>query len=207
MSERKELRVPRISAPTVAEHRTMVQQQLVDAAEHILRSRQPDALTASAVTHAVGIARNSIYRYVDSVDDLRGLVLARHLPSWLEAVENELASIEDPADRIAVWVRANVEQAARSGHGWLMSLGQTTAPSEATIKVMESAHAIMRDVLADAWSSLVEDRESAMVGAALVRGLLDACFKQLDAGRDVELVARLGEESARRVVATVVGSA
>lgn len=198
--------MPRISAPTVAEHRTMVQHHLVDAAEQILRSGQPDALTASAVTSAVGIARNSIYRYVDSVDDLRGLVLARHLPSWLDAVENELASIDDPADRIAVWVRANVEQAARSGHGWLMSLGQTTAPSEATIKVMESAHAIMRDVLSDAWGKLVEDRDAAMVGAALVRGLLDACFKQLEAGRDVELVARLGEESARRVVATVVGS-
>lgn len=196
--------MPRISAPTVVEHRSMVQSQLVDAAEQILRSGQPDALTASAVTHAVGIARNSIYRYVDSVDDLRGLVLARHLPSWLDAVENELASIEDPADRIAVWVRANVEQAARSGHGWLMNLGQTTAPSEATIKVMESAHAIMRDVLANAWGKLVDDRDSAMVGAALVRGLLDACFKQLEAGRDVELVARLGEESARRVVATVV---
>lgn len=198
--------MPRISAPTVAEHRTMVQQQLVDAAEQILRSGQPDALTASAVTHAVGIARNSIYRYVDSVDDLRGLVLARHLPSWLDAVEIELASIDDPADRIAVWVRANVEQAARSGHGWLMSLGQTTAPSEATIKVMESAHAIMRDVLFNAWGKLVEDRDTAMVGAGLVRGLLDACFKQLDAGRDAELVARLGEESARRVVATVVES-
>ena len=198
--------MPRISAPTVAEHRTMVQQQLVDAAEQILRSRERDALTASAVTHAVGIARNSIYRYVDSVDDLRGLVLARHLPSWLDAVENELATIEDPADRIAVWVRANVEQAARSGHGWLMSLGQTTAPSEATIKVMESAHAIMRDVLANAWGKLVDDRDTAMVGAGLIRGLLDACFKQLDAGRDVELVARLGEESARRVVATVVES-
>lgn len=198
--------MPRISAPTVAEHRTMVQQQLVDAAEQILRSREPDALTASAVTHAVGIARNSIYRYVDSVDDLRGLVLARHLPSWLDAVASELASIDDPADRIAVWVRANVEQAARSGHGWLMSLGQTTAPSEATIKVMESAHAIMRDVLANAWGKLVDDRDTAMVGAALVRGLLDACFKQLDAGRDPELVARLGEESARRVVSTVVES-
>ena len=198
--------MPRISAPTVAEHRTMVQQQLVDAAEQILRSREPDALTASAVTHAVGIARNSIYRYVDSVDDLRGLVLARHLPSWLDAVESELATIEDPADRIAVWVRANVEQAARSGHGWLMTLGQTTAPSEATIKVMESAHAIMRDVLANAWGKLVHDRDTAMVGAGLIRGLLDACFKQLDAGRDVELVARLGEESARRVVATVVES-
>lgn len=198
--------MPRISAPTVAEHRTMVQQQLVDAAESILRSGEPDALTASAVTHAVGIARNSIYRYVDSVDDLRGLVLARHLPAWLDAVEHELATIDDPVDRIAVWVRANVEQAARSGHGWLMNLGQTTAPSEATIKVMESAHAIMRDVLANAWGELVDDRDTAMVGAGLIRGILDSTFKQLDGGRDPELVARLGEASARCVTATVVNS-
>ncbi len=198
--------MPRISAPTVAEHRTMVQQQLVDAAEKILRSGQPEALTASAVTAAVGIARNSIYRYVDSVDDLRGMVLARHLPAWLDAVESELASIDDPAERIAVWVRANVEQAARSGHGWLMSLGQTTAPSEATIKVMESAHSIMRDVLADAWNALVDDRETALIGAGLIRGILDSTFKQLDAGRDPELIATLGEAAARSVTVTVVNS-
>lgn len=194
--------MPRISAPTVVEHRAMVQQQLVDAAEQILRSGQPDALTASAVTAAVGIARNSIYRYVESVDDLRGLVLARHLPAWLEAVENELSAIKDPGDRIAVWVRANVEQAARSGHGWLMGLGQTTVPSEATMKVMETAHAIMRDVLADAWMRLVDDRETAMVAAGFTRGILEAGFKQLDAGRNPDLVARLGEQSARCIVAT-----
>lgn len=180
----------------------MVQQQLVDAAEQILRSGDPDALTASAVSSAVGIARNSIYRYVDSVDDLRGLVLARHLPDWLDAVENALSTVDDPADRIAVWVRANVEQAARSGHGWLMGLGQTTVPSEATIKVMETAHAVMRDVLADSWRKIAPDPDSALVGAGLIRGILDACFKQLDAGRDPELVARLGESSARCVVAT-----
>ncbi|RMB61489.1 TetR/AcrR family transcriptional regulator [Tessaracoccus antarcticus] len=195
--------MPRISAPTVVEHRAMVQQQLVDAAEQILRSGQPDALTASAVTAAVGIARNSIYRYVDSVDDLRGLVLARHLPSWLEAVDNELAAIEDPADRVAIWVRANLEQAARSGHGWLMGLGQTSVPSEATMKVMETAHATMRDVLANAWMRLAKDRETAMVAAGFTRGILEAGFKQLDAGRDPELVARMGEESARCLVATV----
>lgn len=198
--------MPKISAPTVVEHRAMVQQQLVDAAEQILRSGQPDALTASAVTAAVGIARNSIYRYVESVDDLRGLVLARHLPAWLEAVENELSAIDDPGDRIAVWVRANVEQAARSGHGWLMGLGQTTVPSEATMKVMETAHAIMRDVLADAWMRLVDDRETAMVAAGFTRGILEAGFKQLDAGRNPELVARLGEQSARCIVATFTGN-
>ena len=55
------------------EHRENVRTALVDAAESIVRTEGVDGLTAGAVTKAAGIACNSIYRYVDSVDDLRGL--------------------------------------------------------------------------------------------------------------------------------------
>ena len=65
--------MPKISAPTVKEHRDQVRTRLIDAAENLLRDRGADGLTAGAVSSAAGIARNSIYRYVDSVDDLRGL--------------------------------------------------------------------------------------------------------------------------------------
>ena len=63
--------MPKIAAPTVAEHREHIRVALIDAAEAILRAGEP--LTAGVVSGAAGIARNSIYRYVDSVDDLRGL--------------------------------------------------------------------------------------------------------------------------------------
>ena len=123
------IRVPKIAAPTVAQHRAMVQRRLIDAAEEIMRSGEPEKLTAGAVTAAAGIARNSIYRYVDSVDDLRGLVLARHLPAWIDAVAAELEAVEAPTERIVVWVRANLQQAARTGHGWLMGLSRSITPS------------------------------------------------------------------------------
>jgi len=110
----------------------MVQRRLIDAAEEIMRSGEPEKLTAGAVTAAAGIARNSIYRYVDSVDDLRGLVLARHLPAWIDAVAAELEAVEAPTERIVVWVRANLQQAARTGHGWLMGLSRSITPSPAT---------------------------------------------------------------------------
>ena len=121
--------MPKIAAPTVAQHRAMVQRRLIDAAEEIMRSGEPEKLTAGAVTAAAGIARNSIYRYVDSVDDLRGLVLARHLPAWIDAVASELRTVEAPTERIVVWVRANLQQAARTGHGWLMGLSRSITPS------------------------------------------------------------------------------
>lgn len=54
--------------------REKVLDSLIDSADRTLRSGRK--LTAAEVSSAAGIARNSIYRYVDSVDDLRGLVLA-----------------------------------------------------------------------------------------------------------------------------------
>lgn len=191
--------LPKIDAPTVAEHRAAVKNRLVDAAEEILRSGEPGLLTAAMVTQAAGIARNSIYRYVDSVDDLHGLVLSRYLPAWLEAVGQELESVDDPAERITVWVRANLLQAAHSGHGWLMGLG-TANPTGITKEVMDSAHTIMRDALAKAWLALISDPTRARVAAGLTRGLLEAGFKQLDAGIDVDVVAGAGADAAAALV-------
>ena len=195
--------MPKIAAPTVAQHRAMVQRRLIDAAEEIMRSGEPEKLTAGAVTAAAGIARNSIYRYVDSVDDLRGLVLARHLPAWIDAVAAELEAVEAPTERIVVWVRANLQQAARTGHGWLMGLSRSITPSPATAKVMDDSHAVMRDSIAQAWAALVQDPMQLRVAAGLTRGLLEAGFRQLDSGMPVDVVVDLGEKAARGLVAGI----
>lgn len=194
--------MPKIDAPTVAEHRAAVEKRLVDAAEEILRSGQPEMLTAAAVTRAAGIARNSIYRYVESVDDLHGLVLERYLPDWLEAVGAELATVEEPDQRIVVWVRANIQQAAHSGHGWLMGLGRRS-PSNVTKEVMDTAHTLMRDALADAWGALIQDPTRARVAAGLTRGLLEASFRQMEAKVPMEVMAESGESAARALVAAL----
>lgn len=191
--------MPKIDAPTVAEHRAAVQKRLVDAAEEILRSGQPENLTAAAVTQAAGIARNSIYRYVESVEDLHGLVLERYLPAWLEAVAAELATVEEPDQRIVVWVRANIQQAAHSGHGWLMGLGRRS-PSNVTKEVMDSAHSLMRDALADAWGALIQDPTRVRVAAGLTRGLLEASFRQMEARVPVDVMVESGQVAARALV-------
>ena len=151
-----------------------------------MRSGEPQRLTAGAVTSAAGIARNSIYRYVDSVDDLRGLVLARHLPAWIDAVAAELGAVDDPAERIVVWGRANLQQAAPA-------------------KVMDDSQAVMRDAIAQAWAALVKDPTQLRIAAGLTRGLLEAGFRQLDTGMPVDVVVDLGEKAARGLVAGITG--
>lgn len=195
--------MPKISAATVVEHRAIIQTKLIDAAEEILRSGEPEKLTAATVAQAAGIARNSIYRYVESVDDLRGMVLSRYMPDWLDNVAKALEGIDDPAERLVVWVETNLRESARSGHGWMMVLGRGDM-SSATEKVMEMAHTQMRDVLSNSWQQLLSDPQEARVAAGLTGGLLEAGFRFLDSGMDVEVVAKVTADAVRGLVSGVV---
>jgi AcrR family transcriptional regulator len=194
--------MPKIAAPTVAEHRAQVQARLVDAAEEILRAGDGAPLTAGAVSSAAGIARNSIYRYVDSVDELRGMVVARHLPAWLSAVDEAVAGAEDPRARLVAWVRANLDQAAATGHGWLMEAMRTTSAGSATpSEAVDQAHAVMRDVVVATWLDLLGgDEQRSAVAAAMTLAIVETGFRQLDAGRPADLVTDLGARATAGLV-------
>lgn len=191
--------MPKIAAATVAEHRELVRGALVDAAEAILRAGEP--LTAGVVSAAAGIARNSIYRYVDSVDDLRGMVLARYLPAWDKAVSEALAPIPDPGDRIVEWVRVNLEQARATGHSWLMDISRG-ASSTSTSEIADYAHSILRDALGSAWLELSGDETEARIQSALTLGLLEAAFQRLDSGLPVDRLIDATVQGARSLVET-----
>lgn len=198
--------MPRIEAPTVAQHRAMIRTRLIDAAEEILRSGPSATLTAGAVTTVAGIARNSIYRYVDSVEDLRGLVVQRYLPDWLTAVDEAMTRASSPADRIVAWVRSNLEQAAATGHGWLMDAVRATSPDATLDGAVTQAHSGMQSALAGAWAELLDDRpDHVPVATGLTAGLLEAGFRQLDRGEQVDLVLDLGTTAARALTSSLPG--
>ena len=193
--------MPKIDAPTVAEHRAQVSARLVDAAEEILRRDPGGPLSAKKVSAAAGIARNSIYRYVDSVDDLRGMVVGRHLPNWMAAVDEAVAAAVDPRERIVTWVRANLDEAASTGHGWLM-LAAGAASGAAMDASMERAHAGMRDQLGADWEAVLGDGQEGRVrtAVALTVGILDAGFRELDAGQPAGQVRGMVDTAANALV-------
>ena len=74
--------MPKINADSVRAHRAQVLAALIDSAEFLLTQDSGTTLTAGAVAARAGIARNSIYRYVDSIDDLIEMVATRGFPRW-----------------------------------------------------------------------------------------------------------------------------
>ncbi|MFZ2623723.1 MAG: helix-turn-helix domain-containing protein [Propionibacterium sp.] len=191
--------MPKINAPTVREHHERVLTALVDAAEAVLRDEGPDGLTAAAVSSRAGVARNSIYRYVESVDDLRGLVVQRYMPAWFAAVQESMNATGDPQQQILAWARTNLQQATIAGHGWLMRVSGHRLDANSAHTV-DQAHQSLSGVLVQAWSHLAPNQ--ARLAAEMTAGLLTACMHQVEAGAELGAV----EDTLDRVVRALIAA-
>lgn len=191
--------MPKIDASTVREHHARVLTRLVDAAEEVLREDGPDQFTTGAVSARAGVARNSIYRYVDSVADLRGLVIQRYMPAWFAAVQQAMDATDDPGEQIVAWALANLQQATAAGHGWLVKVG-AHGLDQASTAVVGQAHANMFAGLGQAWARVTPGAER--LWSAMTAGVLNACMKQVEAGMDLDEVAVGLDQAVRALVAS-----
>src|SRR5690606_22298584 len=162
--------MPKIEAGSVQEHRAQRLAQLIDAAESILAEQGVEALTAGAVAARAGIARNSIYRYFSSIDDLLELVVTREFPSWVAGVDAAIAAESAPEERVVAYVRANLEQAASSTHGWRTSLSRGSL-SESARERVRALHVSLNDALVGAVAEL--GVEQAELTVSVIQALVD----------------------------------
>lgn len=190
--------MPKIEAGSVREHRARRLTQLIDAAEAILREKGPGALTAGAVAARAGIARNSIYRYFDSIEDLLELVVTREFPAWLEAVEQAIAAETTPQDQVAAYVRANLEQAACGTHGWRASLSRGSLPDSARRRIKD-LHTSLNEALARVVRDLAHPQPELAV--AVIQAVVDACVRRIDQGDELAEVVAFAQSAARRLLA------
>lgn len=178
--------MPKINAPTVKEHREAVQTALVDAAEQILREEGVEALTAGRVTALAGIARSSIYRYVESVDDLGGMVLERYLPTWQARVEELVDETTSDREAILVWARTHLHEAHRAGHGWLVVVARASSLSTLTADALRDVHERADRFLHERLHAMgVPD---ANIRARMIYGLMSSGFRCLDTDEPLDHV-------------------
>jgi AcrR family transcriptional regulator len=187
--------VPKINAPTVREHRSRMEAALVDAAEDILREGR--GLTVGAVARRVGIARSSVYKYVESVDDLIEAVVARDFPRWLAAVRREVDAAPTAPERILAYARANIAEGSGRDHHWRVGLARASLSQEALGRLM-ALHGELEAVLGEAIGEM-DVRYPDLLRAA-VQSLVDTAIRAIDAGTDPAAVT----DFSLRAIAAVV---
>ncbi|MFE3187737.1 TetR/AcrR family transcriptional regulator [Nocardia sp. NPDC059240] len=183
--------MPRIDAPTVAEHRANQERALLDAARVLLLEGGKAAVTPAAVGAVAGLARSSVYKYFRSGDEVLARVVADDFAEWGARVR-EAVDRHDTADgRVMAYVRVTLELAAAGAHR-VAVLGGGMPGDPAARAVLARHHhdltAPLRTALADRG-----DPDPGLT-ADLVDGALGRAIDRIDAGEPVADVTRVTTE-------------
>lgn len=179
--------MPKITAPTVAEHRAAQRESLLAAAEAIIRESGVAAVTPRAVGERAGLARSSFYEYFPSRDDLLAAVALRAFDEWAAELTAAMEAVPPGRARLHTYVEATMRMAADGGHELATGLQQADlAPTsyEAIMAMHESLATPLRRLLEELGVPEPETQ------AALVQGLLTAGLQLLGHGADPGDISR-----------------
>ncbi|ATD71832.1 MULTISPECIES: TetR/AcrR family transcriptional regulator [Gordonia] len=148
--------MPRIQAPTVAEHRRQQIQAILAGAKAIL-AETGEAPTLAAVGKRVGLARSSVYQYYSSSEELLAAVVADLFPSWGRFVRDRVGAQTEPGQQIWGYICANVELFVGSEQAVANALARVVDPSVLQ-EPMQRFHRELQEPLVEALVAHGEQR-------------------------------------------------
>lgn len=178
--------MPKIDAPTVAEHHSRRRAALLAAAARLLAAQGVDAVTLAAVGAEAGLARSSVYQYFDSTPAL----LAAVVQDLAAASEARLAEAgvqaTSPEELIDAFVRASLDTATDATHRSLAALESAPLP-EVCREHIEALHRRQFEPLRAALVALGDPEPDLSV--PLIRGLIVAASRAIGEGAPLGPVA------------------
>ena len=177
--------MPRISAPTVAEHRVRQRDALLHAATQLLVEGGVNAVTPAAVGAAAGLARPSVYQYFSSGADILASVIEDSFPRANETLRVALESASGPAEQLDTYVRVSLRLARDGAHRPAAALAAAQLPEECMARLRELHHeqaAPFLHALAELGTPELE------LTAQLLGGVLEAAMRAIESGAPLDAV-------------------
>jgi len=178
--------MPKISAPTVAEHRAMQRAALVRAGEEVLLEAGLAGVTPRSVCERAGMSRSSFYDYFSTKDDLLVAIAIDAIERWDAEIEEALAGVEPGLPQLRAFVDATMAMTAEGKHAIAGVLREADLTPSSFDDLMTLHDALLRPVLRVLGDLGVEDAQRA---AVLVEGVLGAGIRLVSHGTDHRAVA------------------
>jgi len=177
--------MPRISAPTVAEHRVRQRDALLQAATELLVNGGVSAVTPAAVGAAAGLARPSVYQYFSSGAGILAAVIEDAFPRANEALRVALESANGPAERLETYVRVSLRLAHEGAHRPVAALAAAQLPDECMARLRDLHH----EQAAPFLHALKElGTPELQLTAQLLGGVLEAAMRAIESGASLTAV-------------------
>ena len=176
--------MPKIQAPSIAEHRERRRHQLIVAAMELAISGGAEAVTVSAVAQRAGLSRSSIYEYFSSSADLIADLVVEELDYYTARLAEAIKGSTDPFEKIALWIAEGLRYVEDGRHMLVKSLNTVSTPDYRKEEVAMGHRRLispLRQALAETGI-----KEVASAGAFL-QSVTDAASMRIDAGNDAEL--------------------
>jgi len=167
--------MPKISAPSIAEHREARRDALLSAAAQLMLSGAP--FTVAQVASEVGLSRSAVYEYYASAADLIADVLVDEMAFWVDEMSPMVQAEIQPLARIETWVRGVLGYVKDGRHILVKSAGTVELP-EARRAQVSSMH---RELVAPLVQALTElEVADVKQYSAFCWGVLDSAITRVE---------------------------
>jgi len=171
--------MPRIEAASIEEHVRVQTARILTAASDLFRVRGYRQTDMDDIARAVGLARNSLYRYYRNKDFILVACVARDMGDYMEQMRSLEVLHPDPVERIGAWLDMQIDIAMSPAHATLEFIAEIRSDAPELRKQLMELHDAPAVVLEAALSEVLRGkrRDTGLI-AALVRGMVEAAAGQ-----------------------------
>lgn len=195
--------MPKISAPTVAEHRDTQVRAILDAA-HALLDEHGKLPALGHVAERAGLARPSLYQYFPSRGDLLLALAADATPRWIASLREAMTRQEDPVEQVQAYFVASIGQLLDGGHLVGELLSAESGLEQASAEQAQRLHDEAVEPLVEALTTLGAEQPEAV--AQLLNAVLHAAGGLLTHGMDRDRAQRLLRDLTEPYLRTLPGA-
>jgi AcrR family transcriptional regulator len=126
------------------------------------------------IAGAVGLARNSLYRYFGSKDELLLACIKEDMQPHLQRLETFGAEFPDPLARIVAWLNLQFDIATGPEHATMELMNEVREAKRSLRKDIEELHAAPARLLEGALRERNDDKQANLTLAAIISGVVMA---------------------------------
>lgn len=171
--------MPRIDAASIEEHVRLQTARILDAATALFRERGYGKTDMDDIAHAVGLARNSLYRYYKNKDFILLACVERDMGAFVERMRTLDSLYPDPVQRIGAWLDMQMDMATSPAHATMELMAEIRTDAPELRKRLVELHDAPGNVLQGTVAEIARGkrRDTGLI-IALIKGMVEAAAGQ-----------------------------
>lgn len=167
--------MPRIDAASIEEHVRTQTGRILDAATRLFQERGYRKTDMDDIAHAVGLARNSLYRYYRNKDFILLACVERDMGAFVDRMRHLEDEYPDPVERIGAWLDMQMDMATSPAHATMEFMAEIRTDAPELRKRLLELHDAPGNALEGAVAEIVRGkRRDASLIIALIKGMVEA---------------------------------